>query len=299
MAHDHHTGSRRLIVSLVFTTGFAVVEAVGGWLSGSLALLSDAAHMATDSSALALGALAAWIARKPPSQRHSYGLQRAEVIGALVNALLMVAVVVAIFMAALRRLDAPQPVDGGIVIVIAFLGLAVNAAVAWILTRGTRTLNVRAALLHVLGDLLGSVGALAAGVVIYVTGWLPIDPILSMFISVLILASSFRLLYDVTHVLLEGVPRQLDYEAVGRAMAGVHGIEEIHDLHIWALSSMSFSLSAHVRIADMDDWPAVLGRLSELLSREFSIEHVTLQPEPHTRVLPLPAASRVRRNLEP
>jgi cobalt-zinc-cadmium efflux system protein len=297
--HDHHTDSRRLIVSLIFTAVFAIVEAVGGWLSGSLALLSDAGHMATDSSALALGALAAWIARKPPSQRHSYGLQRAEIIGALVNALLMVAVVVAIFMAALKRLETPRPVDGGMVIVVALIGLAVNAAVAWLLTRGARTLNVRAALLHVLGDLLGSVGALAAGVVIYLTGWLPIDPILSLFISVLILVSSFRLLYDVTHVLLEGVPRQLDYEAVGTAMAGVRGVAEIHDLHIWALSSMSFSLSAHVRITDMADWPAALGRLSELLSREFGIEHVTLQPEPNTRVLPQPAARRVHPDIEP
>lgn len=295
--HRHHaTGGRRLLVSLVFTTAFAVVEAVGGWLSGSLALLGDAGHMLTDSSALALGALAVWIARKPPSHRHSYGLQRAEVIGALINALFMVAVVVAIFMAALQRLQAPQPVNGLAVMVIAFAGLLVNAGVAFILSRGEQTLNVRAALLHVLGDLLGSVGALAAGVTIFFTGWLPIDPILSLFISVLILVSSFRLLRDVVHVLLEGVPREIDYQAVGSAMAGVEGIREVHDLHIWTLSSVSFSLSAHVRIGSMSDWPAILERLSAVLAERFGIEHVTLQPEPHTRVLPvatsMPGVSR-------
>lgn len=280
-------GGGRLLAALAFTTAFAVVEAIGGWLSGSLALLGDAGHMLTDSSALALGALAGWVGRKPPSHRHSYGLQRAEVIGALVNALFMVAVVVGICMAAVQRLQAPQPVDAAAVMIIAFIGLLVNVTVAWILSRGEQTLNVRAAMLHVLGDLLGSVGALAAGVIIFFTGWLPIDPILSMFISVLILLSSFRLLRDVVHVLLEGVPRELDYQAVGRAMAGVDGVREVHDLHIWALSSMSFSLSAHVTIAEMADWPDVLGRLSELLEQRFGIQHITLQPEPNVRLLPL------------
>lgn len=298
--HRHHaTGGRRLLIALVLTTVFALVEAIGGWLSGSLALLGDAAHMLTDSSALALGALAVRIARKPPSHRHSYGLQRAEVIGALVNALFMVAVVVAICMAAFQRLQTPQPVNGLAVMVIAFIGLLVNAGVAFILSRGEQTLNIRAAMLHVLGDLLGSVGALAAGVVIYFTGWLPIDPLLSVLISLLILVSSFRLLRDVVHVLLEGVPREIDYHEVGRAMAGVEGVREVHDLHIWTLSSVSFSLSAHVRIADMAGWPAIIDRLSDMLTRHFGIEHITLQPEPHTRMLPLgkslPIASRRER----
>lgn len=295
--HRHHvTGSGRLLTALAFTTSFAIVEAIGGWVSGSLALISDAGHMLTDSSALAIGAFAVWFARKPPSHRHSYGLQRAEVIGALLNALFMVAVVVAIGMAALQRLQMPQPINALAVMVIAFIGLLVNAGVAFLLSRGEQTLNIRAAMLHVLGDLLGSVGALAAGVVVYFTGWLPIDPILSLFICMLILVSSFRLLRDVFHVLLEGVPREIDYHEVGRAMARVEGVREVHDLHIWTLSSVSFSLSAHVRIADMAAWPAVLDRLSGVLAGRFGIEHVTLQAEPHAQVLPLagslPVAAR-------
>ncbi|MGH8497010.1 MAG: cation diffusion facilitator family transporter [Gammaproteobacteria bacterium] len=301
-AHEHRrhvAGGGRLLAALVFTAAFALVEAVGGWLSGSLALIGDAGHMLTDSSALAIGALAVWFARRPPSHRHSYGLQRAEVIGALINALFMVAVVVAIGMAAVQRLQSPQPINALAVMVIASIGLLVNAGVAFLLSRGEQTLNIRAAMLHVLGDLLGSLGALAAGIVVYFTGWLPIDPILSLFICVLILVSSFRLLRDVVHVLLEGVPREIDYHEVGRAMARVEGVNEVHDLHIWTLSSVSYSLSAHVRVGDMADWPAVLDRLSSVLAERFGIEHVTLQAEPRAQVLPLagslPVASRRER----
>lgn len=279
-AHDHqHSSSRQLTLSLVFTTGFAVVEAVGGWLSGSLALLSDAGHMITDSSALGVGAIAAWVAAKPPSRKHSFGWQRAEVIGALANTLFMLAVVVAIAIAAVDRLQSPQPVSSIPVMVVAAIGLLINIAVAWILSRGEKTLNTRGAMIHVMGDLLGSVAALAAGLVIYLTGWTPIDPILSFFISALILVSSLRLLRQTLHVLMEGVPDDLDLGRVGYAMASVQGVREVHDLHVWALSSNAYSLSAHVTIESLDDWPDIHARLEEQLERDFGLSHITLQPE--------------------
>lgn len=278
--HDHHhSSSRQLTISLVFTTGFAVVEAVGGWLSGSLALLSDAGHMITDSSALGVGAIAAWVAAKPPSRKHSFGWQRAEVIGALANTLFMLAVVVAIAIAAVDRLQSPQPVSSIPVMVVAAIGLLINIAVAWILSRGEKTLNTRGAMIHVMGDLLGSVAALAAGLVIFLTGWTPIDPILSFFISVLILVSSLRLLRQTLHVLMEGVPDDLDLGRVGYAMASVQGVREVHDLHIWALSSNAYSLSAHVTIESLDEWPDIHARLQEKLERDFGLSHITLQPE--------------------
>lgn len=278
---EHRTDSRRLLTLAVgLTLGYAVVEAVGGWLSGSLALLSDAGHMLTDSTALGLAALAAWMARRPPSPRHSYGLGRLETLAALVNALLMLALLTGITAAAVGRLLDPPPVRGGIVTWIALVGLFINIAAAWLLMGGRGNLNVRAALLHVMGDLLGSVAALVSGVVILYTGWAPIDPILSLFIVLLILVSSLRLLRQVLHTLLEGVPMDLDLEQVGRAMAGVDGVLSVHDLHIWSLSAETTALSAHVVLRRIDGWEPVLGRLRELLAGRFGIEHVTLQPEP-------------------
>ncbi|MCG6861305.1 MAG: cation diffusion facilitator family transporter [Chromatiaceae bacterium] len=279
---DHHRpDSRRLLtLAVALTFGYAVVEAVGGWLSGSLALLSDAGHMLTDSTALALAALAAWMARRPPSLRHSYGLGRLETLAALLNVLLMLALLTAVSAAAVGRLLDPLPVRGGLVTWVALIGLFVNIAAAWLLMGGRGNLNVRAALLHVMGDLLGSVAALVSGVVILYTGWTPIDPILSLFIVLLILVSSLGLLRQVLHTLLEGVPMDLDLEEVGRAMAEVEGVLSVHDLHIWSLSAETTALSAHVVLRRIDSWEPVLGTLRVLLAERFGIEHVTLQPEP-------------------
>jgi cobalt-zinc-cadmium efflux system protein len=269
-----------LTLAVGITLGFALVEVVAGWLSGSLALLSDAGHMVTDSTALALAALAAWMARRPPSARHTYGLGRLETLAALFNALLMVALVSAVSAAAVKRLHAPPPVQGEIVIWVALAGLLVNLLVARLLMGGRDNINVRAALLHVMGDLLGSIAALVSGVVIRYTGWTAIDAILSLFIVLLILLSSLRLLREVVHTLLEGVPLHLELEQVGRAMAGTEGVLSVHDLHIWSLSAETTALSAHVVVQRIDEWQAVLWRLRKLLSEHFGIEHVTLQPEP-------------------
>nr|WP_246394232.1 cation diffusion facilitator family transporter [Microbulbifer rhizosphaerae] len=269
-----------MVWGLVITFAFAMVEAVGGWLSGSLALLGDAGHMATDSLALALGAVAALLAQRPADRELSFGWGRAEVLAAIVNAVFMLLIIAGITYAAINRLRDPQPVQGGTVMVIAAIGLLVNVLVAWTLHRGEQTLNIRGALLHVMGDLLGSVAALAAGAVIYFTGWTPIDPLLSLLICILILISSLRLLRDAVDVLMERVPRELSLPVVGETMAAVEGVRSVHDLHIWRLDSSTISLSAHIVVDDLQAWPGVLERLREALIKRFAIEHITLQPEP-------------------
>jgi cobalt-zinc-cadmium efflux system protein len=297
--HHHHSpgDGRRLIWSFAVTAGFAVVEGVGGWWAGSLALFGDAGHMISDATALGFAALAAWVAKQPPSARHSYGLGRAEVVAAVVNSLLMVAVVVAIAIAAVLRLRTPTPVSGGTVMGVALAGLLINVGVAWILSRGEHTLNTRAALLHVMGDLLGSIAALTAGAVVYFTGWTPIDPILSLFICALISYSALRLLREALHVIMEGVPPDLDLREVGRAMAMTQGVRSVHDLHIWALSSGKVMLSAHVIISDMTHWEVTLTALRELIHARFDIDHVTLQPEldGHGNVVHVPLGQLSRR----
>lgn len=277
--HGHKHGAGGLGIAFWLTLAFAAVEAGGGWWSGSLALISDAGHMLIDALALGLAAFAGWLARRPASYRHSYGLVRAEVVAALANSVLMLALMVGIVWEAIARLGAPQPVQGGIVMIIAAAGLLVNIGVAYILMRGEQTLNMRAAVLHVLGDILGSVAALIAGAVVYFTGWLPIDALLSLFVVVLILISSIRLLREALHILMEGVPKNLDLPEVGQAMAQTTGVTSVHDLHIWTLASGQVALSAHLEVPNMQDWPGILHTTQQMLHTRFDIEHVTLQPE--------------------
>lgn len=280
--HHHlgHAGEHRhLTGALLLTLSFAFVEAVAGWWSGSLALIADAGHMLTDSTALGLAALAAWLARRPPSARHTYGLVRAEVLAALVNGLLMLGLIGFIALEAVERFGKPRDIQGEAVIVVALLGLIINLLVAWRLSRGSRDLNTRAALLHVVGDMLGSVAAITAGAVILLTGWTPIDPLLSLLVAVLILVSAWRLLSEALHVLLEGVPQGVDLQEVGHSLAAVEGVSSVHDLHIWTLSSGKIALSAHLELDRLEDWPHILLKARRLLSGRHSIEHVTLQPE--------------------
>ena len=265
--------------ALLITFAFALVEAAGGWWSGSLALLSDAGHMFSDCMALGLTAFASWVAKHPPTRRHSYGLLRAEIIAALVNGLIMLLVILFIVVEAVARLRQPQPVAGAAVMAIAAVGLIVNIFVALLLSRGERTLNSRAALLHVVSDLLGSVAALISGAVIFFTGWLPIDPILSLVVAGLILFSTLSLLREAFHVLMEGVPPNLQMESVGKQMASIEGVHSVHDLHIWTLASGRIALSAHLEVHDLDVWPKILEATQIMLHRQFDIDHVTLQPE--------------------
>ncbi len=280
-AHHHHgtLGGHALSLALLLTLGYAVVEAGVGLWSGSLTLLGDAGHMLTDSVALGLAALAGRLAQRPPSTRHSYGLGRIEVIAAVANALLMLLTVIAIGWEALQRLRAPAAVQGEAVMFTAVIGLLINAAVAFVLTHGEETLNVRAALLHVMGDLLGSVAAIVAGAVIWYSGWTPIDPLLALVICGLILYSTVNILREGLHVMLEGVPPHLDLPSVGLAMAQVPQVCSVHDLHIWALGSGKVALSAHLVLNHLSDWTQVQPAVNEVLHERFAIEHTTLQPE--------------------
>jgi cobalt-zinc-cadmium efflux system protein len=281
--HRESTGSRfgsgALLAGLCLTLIFAVVELVSGWVFGSLALMSDSGHMFSDATALAIALVASRIALRPPGSKHTYGFARAEVVAAFINGLLLLAIVVTIFVEAVRRLQNPQPVSGAGVMIVAALGLVVNFGVLYLLGHGERNLNTRAATLHVLGDLIGSVAALTAGAVIYVTGWKPIDPLLSIVISVLILVSTVRMLREALHVLMEGVPLEIDLSDVGNALAEIEGVHSVHDLHIWTIASGHIALSAHVDVNQLESWPAMLEKIRSLAWSRFRIDHVTVQPE--------------------
>lgn len=268
-----------MIISLILTLVFALVELTTGWLFGSLALMSDSGHMFSDAASLLIAIIAARVALKPPGERHSYGFARAEVIAATLNGLLLLAIVVAIVIEAIQRLQHPQPVSGGGVIAVALFGLLINIVVLRVLGDGEHSLNTRAARLHVIGDLLGSIAALVAGIVVAVSGWYPIDPLLSFLISGLILLSTIRMLRDALHVLMEGVPLGIDLVEAGQALAGVTGIYSVHDLHIWTISTGQVALSAHVDVDTLQNWPATLERIRDVARSRFGIEHVTIQPE--------------------
>jgi cobalt-zinc-cadmium efflux system protein len=290
------TVNRALWIALVLTGSFAVVEAAGGWFAGSLALISDAGHMVTDAAAFVVALIAAAVARRPPSRRASYGYARAEVLAAFVNALAMLALIVWIAVEAVQRLLAPAAVSGPVVMVVAAAGMAVNVFVAVMLSRAGGGINARGALLHVFGDLLGSVAALVAGVVIYATGWTPIDPILSIAVALLILRSTLELLRQSIGELMEHVPAHLSYDAIGRALAAQPGVIGVHDLHVWHMSVDRVALSAHVTIADGPAWPRALAAAQRMLAREFGIDHVTLQPSwpappPNGRVITVAPAA--------
>lgn len=263
----------------MLTGGYALVELFGGWWSGSLALLADAGHMATDTAALLFAFAANVIARRPVSDRHSYGLARFEIIAAFVNALAMLAVVGWLYIEAIHRIANPVAVRGGPVFWIATTGLLVNVLVAWVLSRDRENVNTRSAFLHVMGDLLGSVAAIVAGLVIYFGGPTITDPLLSMLVGGLILRSTLVVLRETTHVLLDSVPEGVDYAKVGRTLAAIDGIVSVHDLHVWSLVPGRGALSAHVLVSDIELWPIILHRARHQLRTEFGIDHITLQPE--------------------
>ncbi|HTL77247.1 MAG TPA: cation diffusion facilitator family transporter [Casimicrobiaceae bacterium] len=282
-AHGRHTTSRppalrALAGALALTAGYGLVEAFGGWLAGSLALLSDAGHMATDAAALGLALFAQWVARRPPSPRASYGYARAEVLAAFVNALALLLLVGFIVVEAIRRIATPAPVAGATVLGIASVGLAVNVVTASMLSRASSSTAARAAFLHVVSDALGSIAAIVAGAVILTTGWTPIDPLLSLLTAVLILRATWRLLVQTTGVLMEGVPSHLDYREIGNALTAIPGVSGVHDLHVWLMSSHEAALSAHVTIDSGEAWLPILDAARHMLATRFSIAHVTLQP---------------------
>jgi len=265
--------------ALGLTLLFAVVEVFAGFLANSLALISDASHMVTDAAALGLALLAQVIARRPPSAKHSFGLVRAEALAAFVNALAMLALVAWISWEAFQRFQNPVPVAGATVTIVAIIGMAINITVAWFLSRDKDNVNTRAALIHVMGDLLGSVAALIAGGVIYFTGWYRIDPLLSALVCLLILRSTFEVLRDAYHFLMEGVPHHIDYVQVGADLADVPGVIDVHDLHVWDMSPGQPALIGHLGINDLSEWPSILEQVKAMLLEKHGIDHITLQPE--------------------
>jgi cobalt-zinc-cadmium efflux system protein len=282
--HGHHHeagrgGSRRaLSITLALTASFTVAEVVGGLLTGSLALLADAGHMLSDNLSLALALFAAWLAGRPETPERSFGYKRAEILAALANGVTLVAISIWIFVEAFSRLREPPEILGTPMLIIAALGLLVNAAGAIVLSRsGGESLNVQGALRHVLADALGSVGVIVAALVIVLTGWSYADPLVSVAIAALILASSWSLLRDSTNVLLEATPRSMSAEEIGRRMAGAEGVAEVHDLHIWEITSGFPALSAHVLVGQSEDCHARRRELEALLSDEYGISHTTLQ----------------------
>jgi cobalt-zinc-cadmium efflux system protein len=258
---------------------FSLVEFLGGLWSGSLALLADAGHMLTDAASLGFSLAAHIISQRPASHRHSYGLARTEVIAAFVNSLALLAVVVWLVIEGIDRVAHPVAVNGRAVFIIGSAGVAVNLLVAWVLSRDRENINIRAALLHVLGDLLGSVAALIAGLIIMYTGYTVVDPLLSMLVSGLILRSTFGVLRESTMVLLDSVPSEVHYPSVGKALASIAGVISVHDLHIWSMVPGQGAVSAHLLIDRIERWPAILREARHLLKRDYDIEHVTLQPE--------------------
>src|SRR5919107_211470 len=281
--HDHKVNAsdrnrRALAVVLILTASFTAVEIIGGLLTGSLALLADAGHMLSDNFSLGIALFAAWLAGRPSTPEKSFGYRRAEILAALANGMTLVAISVWIFMEAYARLREPAEVLGAPMLVVATLGLLVNAVGAAVLYRsGGESLNVEGAMRHVIADALGSVGAMVAAATIILTGWRYADPLVSVAIGFLILGSSWKLLRDSTNILLEATPRGLNAEEVGRRMAAADGIVEVHDLHIWTITSGFPALSAHVLVGEHEDCHARRRELKELLAHEFDISHTTLQ----------------------
>jgi cobalt-zinc-cadmium efflux system protein len=273
--------SRTLKVALGLTCAVLAVELAGGLASHSLALLSDAGHVLTDVFALGLAWFAVTQAGRPADQRRSYGYHRVSILAALVNSIVLIGIVFAIAFEAVRRLANPEPVQGGIVIVTALIGIAINAYVVFGLRGHTHSLNMRAALIHVVGDIGASVGVVIAGLVIVLTGWLYIDALLSLAIAVLIAFGAWRIVRETVNLLLEGTPRDIDLAAVTSEITGTERITSMHDLHVWALSSEEMALSVHVVVDDcpLGEAEHVVRDLERRLCGRFSIGHTTIQVE--------------------
>ena len=272
----------RLLIACCLTALLLAAEVAGGLWTGSLALLSDAGHMFTDLLALLLAFFAATVATRPATARKTWGYHRLEVLSALVNGLLLAGIGLLILREAWQRLAAPRPVQTPGMMAIAALGLAGNLAGVWLLSRGSGSINLKAALWHLMGDTVSSLAVLLGGLVIALTGAVRVDPLLSMALALVILAGAVRLLREAAHVLLEGVPGGMDCESVTAAMRSVPGVLEVHDLHIWSITSGRPALSGHVVVprAPVPDLEAILSEVKVLLRDRFDIEHTTIQIEP-------------------
>lgn len=296
MGHHHHHdltnrreaarngrsfGHARLAWTLGLTLTYMVAEIVGGYLSDSLALLADAGHMFSDAAALGLSLFAAWISQRPPTPQHTYGYYRAEILAALANGATLIAISILIFIEAFRRFGNPEPVQGTLMFTIALGGLVINLAGMAILHAGrSASLNVRGAWLHLVTDALGSVATLAAGALIWAFGWYWVDPAASIAIGLLVIYSAWNLVRQAIAILMEGTPPHLSLEAVHEAILSVPGVTEVHDLHVWTITSGMDSLSAHVVLLSGYEQQASLESVRQMLDKQFGIDHVTIQIDP-------------------
>src|SRR5882757_1007462 len=307
--HDHHDHSHAhghaghshapdnfgfaFAAGVALNTVFVVAELVFGYAANSLALISDAVHNLSDVIALLLAWGAAWLAQKQPTQQHTYGYRRASILAALFNAGLLLVAVGGIIVEAINRLQEPAPVAGWTVVVVAAVGIAINGGTALLFMRGRHgDLNIRGAYLHMAADAGVSLGVVVAALVIMLTGWLWIDPAISLGIAAVVLASGWGLARDSINLALDGVPRGIDLVTVERYLSNCDGVIEVHDLHIWAMSTNETALTAHlVRPGGLDDW--FLGKVCDELSHRFNIHHATLQIEASGGVCKLAPAERV------
>ncbi|HSD91639.1 MAG TPA: cation diffusion facilitator family transporter [Methyloceanibacter sp.] len=285
--HDHSQGladannERRMGLAALLTGGFMLAEVVGGIVAGSLALLADAGHMLTDFAALALAWFGFRLARRPADWKRTYGFDRFQVLVAFANGLTLFAIAGWIVYEGIERLMTTPEVSGGIMVVIAVLGLLVNVAAFWLLQGADReNLNVRGAAIHVLGDLLGSVAALIAGAVILFTGWTPIDPLLSILVAAIIVRSGWRVVADSGHILLEGAPPELDTRAIGPDLiANVKGVEEVHHVHVWSITQSRRMVTLHALICGTEDSDRMVRNIKARLKERFGLDHATIEIE--------------------
>jgi len=284
--HDHVNANgadnRRRLKAVLFLAGmYMLAEAIGGWITNSLALLADAGHMLSDVAALALSLFALWVARRPPTPRRTYGYYRAEILAALANGAALVAISIYVVGTAIGRLGTPPEVEAPLMMQIAVGGLVINLLSLWILGGAQgHNLNVRGAWLHVLGDTLGSVGAIGAGGVMLLFGWRWADPVASLLISVLILYSAWNLLREAVAVLLEGTPGHIDIDELRQSIVAADGVLAVHDLHVWTITSGILALSCHVVARDGASRRGILQSLNDLLQQHYGIHHTTVQIEP-------------------
>lgn len=294
MKANEHQGAlaldrRRLMVVLAITTLFFAAELTSGYYANSLALITDAVHVLTDIAALCLSLLTLWISSRPASSAKTFGYLRAEILGALFNGLLLWVLVVFVWIEAAQRLRHPPVVDGPTMMGVAGLGIAINSFSAWMTwgsdeeESGRAGMAVRAVFVHVISDLVGSVGVLTAGMLTWFTGWREADPIISILIGGLIVYGSWELVRDGVDILMESVPSHIDLDELRRDLLAVNGTEEVHDLHVWCLTSRQLALSAHAVVAGGADQDRVLGEMAEMLDHKFNIRHMTVQLERDNR----------------
>jgi cobalt-zinc-cadmium efflux system protein len=279
-SHEHSERSTRALrLALALTLAVLVAELVGGWISNSLALLADAGHVLTDAGALALSLFVAWFSRQPVNPRKTFGYLRWEILAALINGATLLLISAWIVVEAIGRFRTPEPVQGPLMLVIAAIGLVANVAAALLLhPLGKSSMNVRGAYLHVMGDLLASVGTIAAAGVIAVTGWLVADPIASLLTTALIVRGAWTLVREAVDVLLESTPAHISIDDVRARLQGIPGVESVHDLHVWTVTSGIVALSAHAIVRDVNRQQEVLESACDLMG-QMGIDHCTVQIE--------------------